>query len=139
MMKTIFTLCLFAVSGWISAQSLADVSYIKLEKKYPFQDTENEYRINSNLKYRFEQLGYKVYFEGDEVPAEVKANPCAELICSVFENKKMMTTNLNLRLTDCKGKQIVNGKGESRLKVHKKSYLDAVDQIFKYNTIPSKQ
>ncbi len=138
-MKTIFTLCFLAVSGWINAQSLADVSYIKLEKKYPFQDTENEYRINTNLKYRFEQLGYKVYFAGDEVPAEVKANPCAELVCSVLENKKMMATNLNLRLTDCKGKQIVNAKGESRLKVHKKSYLDAVDQIFKYTSIPAKQ
>lgn len=136
-MKKIVAFLVMMMSFGMNAQSTNDVEYIRLKKNYDFQTEQNEYRLNSNMKFRFEQLGYKVYFDGEEVPQEVKNNPCKELICNLTEEKSSLATILNVELVNCKGVEVAKGKGESRLKLHKKSYMDALDKAFKYSNLNS--
>jgi len=134
-MKKIVAFLVMMMGIGMNAQSINDVEYIKLKKTYDFQTEQNEYRLNSNMKFRFEEMGYKVYFEGEEVPQAVKNNPCKELICNLTTERNALATVLNVELVNCKGVSVAKGKGDSRLKLHKKSYLDALDQAFKYSTI----
>lgn len=136
MIQKLFTICLLMLSIAANAQSIKDVEYVEIQKKYAFQDHENEYLINTSLKHRFQELGYKVYFMNDEVPEEVKKNPCKRVRVVLDETKRTMSTKLNMYIRDCNENIVATTSGESRAKNHRTSYREALDLIFKGNTLP---
>jgi len=132
-MKKIFMLFVALFSLGINAQT-QDVKYINLKRTYDFQSEPNEYRLNTALKQKLENLGYIVYFD-KEMPQEVRLDPCLEYVGELTREKGSLTTTLDFELVDCKGKVVFKNEGVSRLKKHNKSYMDALQNIFKFSNI----
>ena len=132
-MKKILFLFAVLFSLGMSAQN-QKVKYINLKKTYDFQDKTNEYRLNTALKQKMEELGYIVYFDND-MPQEVRLDPCVEYVGDLIREKGSLSTELTFVLKDCKGNIVFKNSGISRLKKHNKSYMDALQNIFKYSTI----
>lgn len=137
-MKIIFTFLTILFSLNFFGQNLSEIEYIQVNKKYTFQDEENEYRLNSTLKSRFEKRGYKVYFAEDGIPEEVKQNPCKKLICDLDKGKGWLSTTVEIQLTDCNGNVVAKSEGNSRLKNRKKAFPEALDKAFKSVTFPER-
>src|SRR5690554_2246979 len=130
-MKIVFTFLTILFSLDFFGQNLSEIEYIQVNKKYAFQDEEDEYRLNSARKSRFEKRGYEVYFAEDGIPEEVKQNPCKKLICDLDKGKGWLSTTVEIQLTDCNGNVVAKSEGNSRLKNRNKSFPAALDQAFK--------
>ena len=110
------------------------VKYINVKRIYDFQSEQNEFRLNTALKQKLENLGYIVYFDA-EMPQEVRLDPCVEYSATLVDGRSSLTTELTLILKDCKGNVVFSNKGVSRIKMHNKSYMDAFQKIFQYSNI----
>lgn len=135
MKKILLLLFVVLFSLGINAQD-KKVKYINLKQVYDFQAEPNEFRLNSTLKNKFESLGYQVYFD-NEMPQEVRLDPCVEYVGELIRDKGSLSTNLTFILKDCKGNVVFKNSGASRLKKHNKSYIEALNKIFEYSTINS--
>jgi len=135
-MRKLLFLALFGIFTIVAhAQSLTTVKNIQIKGVYDFQTEFNEYRMNSYLKYRLEEYGFNVYYDTQDVPAEVKADPCKELKCIVQRGKSTLTTELTITLVNCKGAVVFTAKGESRLKKRSKTHVDAIKNALEYSTL----
>jgi len=132
-MKKILLLFIALISFGVNAQN-KEVKYINLKKTYDFQTEPNQFRLNTALKQKLEALGYTVYFDKD-MPQEVRLDPCLEYVGELSKDKGSLTTGLTFELVDCKGQVIFSNNGVSRLKKHNKSYMDALQNIFKYSNV----
>lgn len=128
---------LFALNA--QAQSLTNTKYVQVKGVYDFQTEFNQYRLNSFLKYQLEEAGFEVYYDDQEVPADVIADPCKELECIVKRDKSMLSTKLTIELINCKGDVVFSAEGESRLKKHSKSHVDAVKDALEHTAIKNMQ
>ena len=94
--------------------------------RYAFQKEDNQYQLNMLTKFLIEKQGFKVYMES-EVPAELLQNPCDALKADVKNESNMMTSKVQLLLTDCTNKAVFTSQiGKSREKEFKKSYQEAL-------------
>lgn len=132
-MKKILFLFALLCSFGMTAQN-QKVKYINLKRAYDFQTEANEFRLNTALKQKMEELGYIVYFD-NEMPQEVRLDPCVEYVGELTRGKGSLSTELTFVMKDCKGNIVFNNSGKSRLKLHNKSYMEALQNIFKYSTI----
>lgn len=139
MRKTIMALLLGLFYLSAPAQSLNNTKYVEIKGVYDFQTTFNQYRLNSFLKFQLEQAGFQVYYDNEDVPAEVKADPCQALKCIVTRDKSMLATRLNIQLVNCNGHLVFSSDGESRLKNHNKSHVDAVKDALEHTVIKKMQ
>lgn len=138
-MKKYLFLVLFALIGVASNAQGLNVKYIQVKQVYNFQEQFDEYRVNSFLKNRFEDYGYTVIYDTDELPAEVKADPCKLLICNIDREKSSLSTKVVVSLTNCKKEVVFSSKGESRVKKREKSYVDALRNSFQYSVLNNKK
>lgn len=94
--------------------------------RYAFQKEDNQYQLNMLTKFLLEKQGFKVYMES-EAPAELLQNPCDALKADVKNESNMMTSKVQLLLTDCTNKAVFTSQiGKSREKEFKKSYQEAL-------------
>ena len=100
-MKKILLLFAVLFSLGMTAQN-QKVKYVNLKWAYDFQDKTNEYRLNTALKQKMEELGYIVYFDND-MPQEVRLDPCVEYVGDLIREKGSLSTELTFVLKDCKG------------------------------------
>ena len=71
--------------------------------RYAFQKEDNQYQLNMLTKFLLEKQGFKVYMES-EAPAKLLQNPCDALKADVKNESNMMTSKVQLLLTDCTNK-----------------------------------
>lgn len=116
----------------MQAQGL-NAKYIQIKKVYDFQEEFNEYRVNSFLKHKFEEAGYTVFYDDQELPQEATADPCNVLKCNVERGKSMTATKLTITLVNCKNQQVFVTNGESRLKLRAKSHVDALKNALEHS------
>ncbi len=134
-MKKFLLLMLFVCLGiGTNAQGLSK-KYIQIKEVYDFQDKFNEYRVNSYLKHQLEEAGYTVFYENQELPQEVKADPCKMLKCNVVRDKSMLATKLQITLVNCKNETVFTANGESREKKRSKSHVDAIKNALKFSVL----
>lgn len=137
-MKKLLLLALFSVFALgAQAQTIAGANIIQVKGVYDFQTEFNEYRINSYLKYRLEEYGFTVYYDTQEVPAEVANDSCKELKCVVERDKSMLATKLTIKLVDCKGNVVFSADGQSRIKKRAKSHVDAIKNALEHSALNS--
>ena len=109
--------------------------YIQLQKRYSFQDNENQNRLSELLKVQFENMGYKVFYMEDGIPVDVQKDFCKVITCDVEKGSSVFLTELTIVLKDCNKKILAKGSGSSRLKLRSKSYPDAIRQIFEKTSV----
>ena len=94
--------------------------------RYAFQKEDNQYQLNMLTKFLLEKQGFKAYMES-EAPADLLQNPCDALKADVKNESNMMTSKVQLLLTDCTNKAVFTSQiGKSREKEFKKSYQEAL-------------
>lgn len=94
--------------------------------------------MNSFLKHKLEEAGYTVFYDDQELPQEVTADPCKLLTANVERGKSMTATKLTVSLVNCKNEQIFTANGESRLKLRSKSHVDAIKNALEYSVLNKK-
>lgn len=137
-MKKILLLTLFVCLGLSTKAQGLDAKYIQVKEVYNFQEEFNEYRVNSFIKHQLEEAGYIVFYENQELPEEVVANPCKMLKCNIERDKSMLATKLEVRLVNCKNETVFKANGESRLKKRSKSHVDALKNAMKFSVLNKK-
>lgn len=130
--KTALTLVLLFFGNLAMAQHELDpYKYIIVPKKYDFLKEENQYRVNSYVKFLFVKDGYSAFYQGDEYPADLQANPCLGATAIVQDNSNAFTTKLILQLKDCSGEVVFETvQGTSKEKSYDKTYIAALKKCF---------
>ncbi len=127
---SLFFLFLCCFSGY-AQNELNPFKYIIVPKQYDFLKEENQYRVNSMTKYLFEQNGFITFYQGDEYPADLNANPCLAATALVLNESSAFTTKLVVSLKDCRDKEVYRtAEGKSKIKEFDKTYIDALKKCF---------
>ena len=126
-MKKIITLfVLLVVSTTAFAQNVNDYKYVIVPSKFSFLKKPNQYNLNALTKSLLEKYGFVVFFDNENLPAEVGDYNCNKLYADVIEDGNFMTTKLQIVLKDCKGNPLfITDQGSSREKEYGPSYNEA--------------
>lgn len=126
----IFFLFLFCFTGYAQYE-LNPFKYVIVPTKYDFLKEENQYRVNSMTKYLFEEDGFIAFYQGDDYPADLNANPCLAVTAYVENKSSLLTTKLHISLKDCRDKEAYrSAEGKSKIKEFDKTYVDALKKSF---------
>lgn len=132
-MKTLIFVLLLLIVLPLSAQTnINEYKYILIPKKFEFSKSEDQYQLNSILKFLFNKYGFEAYFVDEVLPEDLKNNRCSALKAQVSKDKSgLFTTKLEIILNDCNDVHVVTSTtGESKLKAYDRAYVQALRQAF---------
>lgn len=128
-MKKIALLAALMFSGLMFAQStdINDYKYVVLPKHFDFLAEKNQYNLNEITKMLFEKKGFEVYFEGDEMPFELKMDRCKALYGNLLMNSKFLSTEMTIVLNNCVGQEAFKSiEGISKEKELRRAYYESL-------------
>ena len=125
-------LFLFFSSSNLSAQQgvFEDFDYVVIPIQFSFQTMENENQINSLLRYLFKEDGFNVFMDTEEIPAELKPNPCKGIRLNLEKEFTPNHTFVTIILYDCEGKIVLASRGKTELQTLRAAYHDAIRDAF---------
>ncbi len=95
-------LILFLLCGYIAAaQSINDYKYAIVPVRFEVQKSPHQYGLNELTRKYFEQLGFTVYFDDQELPKS-SGDACEKLYVDVVGSNSMFRTELKVVLKDCR-------------------------------------
>lgn len=126
-MKKLITLFfLLALSMSAFAQNVNDYKYVIVPTKFSFLKKPNQFNMNALTKSLLEKYGFVVFFDNENLPAEVGDYNCNKLYADVIEDGNFMKTKMKIVLKDCKGNPLfITDEGTSREKEYGASYNEA--------------
>lgn len=133
-MKLKITILIFFITTFVGfSQSLNGYKYVIIPKKYDFQKSADQYKLNSLAKFLFKKEGYQVLFDDQELPADLYENPCLALKANILDNSGMFSTKLAIELVSNCQKTVVftSVEGKSKIKEYKKAHHEALRNAFK--------
>ena len=131
MKRYILILFLLLSFSAYSQNTINNYKYVVVPKRFSFLKQDDQYSLNSLAKGLLEDKGFTVYFDNNQLPAEVANNKCQTLTADVLEDSGMFTTNLTLLLKDCQGNILFKSKeGKSREKEFGLAYRMALRDAF---------
>jgi len=131
MKRYILVLFLFLSFSGYSQNTINNYKYVIVPEKYSFLKQNDQYSLNSLTKYLLQDKGFTVYFDNNELPAEVANNKCRALSADLSEKGGMFTTSVTLILKDCQGNIVFKSKeGKSREKEYNVAYNMALRDAF---------
>ena len=127
-MKKAF-LVLFSLFSFLSfAQSVNDYEFVMVPIKFEFQRDENEYRLNTLLKYRLEEYGFQAFYTSDQLNTNYN-DRCRYLNVNVVNESGLFTTKLYITFKDCNNAIVYQSvTGTSKTKDRKKAYTEALEE-----------
>ncbi|WP_405572931.1 hypothetical protein [Winogradskyella sp. Asnod2-B02-A] len=131
--KIVFTISFILISFYgIAQKNINNYKYIILPTSFEFSKSEDQYQLNSLLKFLFNKYGYEAYFGTDDLPEDLKSNRCLALNAEALKNKGgLFKTKLEIELKDCFGNIVMmSQEGQSREKEYKKAYTEALRNAF---------
>ena len=124
----VFTL--FTVAGRAQT-SISNYKYVIVPERFNFSKEDNQYSLNSTVKFLLDQKGFTAFIGNKELPSIVVANRCNALTAEVVQNSGLFVTKLTLLLKDCQGNIIFKSKeGRSREKEFSSAYNQALRDAF---------
>jgi hypothetical protein len=129
-MKVIFT-CIFFftafIQGFSQGEHLNDYSFVVVPTRFDFQYEEDQYQLNSLLKFLFNKHGFHAYFD-NELP---DVRRCDGLRAEVFGKPGFVWTEVVIKILDCDGVLLYQSvKGQSKLKEYAKAYTESLRKAF---------
>jgi len=122
---------LFSTTTLFAQKDINSYKYIIVPNQYEFQKTEDQYQINSLVKFLFEKDGFNVMSTTSPFPEELAKRPCMGLKAIVKNKSGMLTTKVKIDLVDCFNSVVFSSEeGKSKIKDYKKGYQDAVRKAF---------
>ena len=71
--KIVFTVSFILISFYgIAQKNINNYKYIILPTSFEFSKSEDQYQLNSLLKFLFNKYGYEAYFGNDDLPQMLK-------------------------------------------------------------------
>lgn len=117
----------FMSSGYTQKEKLSNYSFIVVPKKFDFQFADDQYQLNSLLKFLFNKHGFHAYFD-DELP---DVSRCDGLRAEVKGDLNFVWTRVTIYIKDCEGNIIYTSEeGRSKLKEYSKTYNEALRRAF---------
>jgi hypothetical protein len=115
------------VSSYVFAQNINDYRYVIVSPKFEFQNSEDQYRLNTLTKMMFEKYGFVVYIGTKNIPVELYNRRCSLLYADVVSLGGMLSTKLKVQLKDCEEKIIFETQvGTSKEKSYDRAYTEAL-------------
>ncbi|RYJ45518.1 hypothetical protein [Flavobacterium beibuense] len=133
-MKKIALLAALLFSGVLFAQStdINDYKYVVLPKQFTFLSDKNQFSLNDLTKMMFEKKGFEVYYEGDEMPFELKMDKCKALYGDLIMDSKFLSTQMTIVLKNCVGQEVFKSlEGSSKEKELRKAYYESLREASK--------
>ena len=119
-------LLITSLTGFAQA-SLNDYNMAVIPSRFDFQKEDNQYRINSTVKFFLKQKGFEVYLSNEQMPEGFMDYNCNKVFVNVIELDGLFTTKLQVEFKDCKNNVLfVTDLGVSREKEYAKSYNEAL-------------
>lgn len=117
----IVTISSYAQSG------VNDYKYAQLPSKLEFQKVQDQYRINSTIKFFLEQRGFVTYYDDEIQPQEFASTNCNKFFVNLVRKSTLFSTKLKIELKDCRGKVLLaSEEGVSREKELGAAYNEAL-------------
>ena len=133
-MKTkicVFLLILSATTSLWAQLSINDYKYVSVPDKFDFLKSNDQYQLNSLTKFLLKKNGFTVLNKSDNYPMDLAQNKCLLLNANVVKIKGLLTTKLQLLLTNCNNAVVFSSEiGKSKLKDFQKAYHEALRNIF---------
>lgn len=117
----------FVWSGFTQEEKLSSYSFIVVPKKFNFQFEEDQYQLNSLLKFLFNKHGFHAYFD-EELP---DVRRCDGLRAEVTGDPGFVWCRVSISIKDCEGNIVFTSEeGKSKLKEYNKMYNEAMRRAF---------
>ncbi|WP_179022367.1 hypothetical protein [Winogradskyella forsetii] len=116
----------------MAQKDINNFKYVLVPKTFEISNSEDQYQLNSLLKFLFNKYGYEAYFTSDDLPEDLKTSRCLALNSEVAKAKGgLFKTKLEITLKDCFGNTVITSQiGESREKDYQKAYTEAIREAF---------
>lgn len=127
MKKTV--LLFFSFFSLISfAQEINNYEFVMVPTKFDWQRSENEYRLNTLLKYRLEEYGFNASYTSDQMNTNY-SDRCLYLNANVVNESSMFLTKLVVVFKDCNNAVVFQSDiGTSKIKERKDAYKEALEK-----------
>lgn len=130
-MKNIFLVVFSLFTLFSFAQKINEYEFVIVPTKFDFQRSENEYRLNTLLKYRLEEFGFQASYTSDQMNTNF-TDRCLYLNANVVNESSMFLTKLYVVFKDCNNAVIFQSDlGTSKVKERKDSYKEALEDALK--------
>ena len=133
-MKTktyLFLLVLTATMSSWAQLSINNYKYISVPDKFDFLKSKDQYQLNSLTEFLLKKNGFTVLNKSGNYPMDLAQNNCLLLNANVVKIKGLLTTKLQLLLTNCKNTVVFSSEiGKSKLKDYQKAYHEALRDVF---------
>ena len=126
-MKKSFLL-LFSFFTFVSfAQNINEYEFFNVPTKFDFQSTENEYRLNTLLKFRLEEYGFKVNYITSQMNTNYE-DRCLYLVVNVVDESTTFLTKYYVEFRDCNNVLVSKSAvGVSKNKDRKEGATEALE------------
>lgn len=129
-MKSRILLLMLFVPSYGFSQTVNDYKAVIIPMKYDFQNTENQYRLQTITKIDLQKAGFQAFYTTEAMPAEFYER-CDLLYIDVKKDNAFLITKLYITFKDCFGAVIVQSAiGKSREKEYSLAYADALNDAF---------
>jgi len=123
--------CILSFSQLSAQQGVFEYfDYYVIPTQYEFQTKENEYQINSLLRYLFKEEGFDVFMDKETLPEEYKTNACKGLRVDLEKEFAITHYYVTIKLYDCQNKIVLGSRGKSNSENLKTAYQEAIREAF---------
>ncbi len=126
----LFMMVFYSLGGFAQSE-VNHYKYVIIPRTYDFLKVPDKYQLNSLTKFLFKKYGFEAYWEDEDHPADLIADPCLGLNADVINESSLFTSKLLVKLTNCSQKVVfISVMGKSKEKDFKKSYQQALRKAF---------
>lgn len=131
--KSTLILCFLLVFQLGKAQkTLNNYAYVIIPDQFSFQDSKDQYQLNSLTQFLLEKEGFKVFLDTERIPQEYALMDCAGLKLKMNKKPSMFRSKLDFSLSDCYNTIVFTSElGSSSEKNYKKGYQESIRNAFK--------
>ncbi len=130
-MKKAFLLFFSLFSLMSFSQQINDYEFVMIPTQFDFQRSENEYRLNTLLKYRLEEYGFKTMYTTDQMNTNFN-NRCKYLNVELVNESGVFLTKLHIVFKNCDNVVVYKSvTGSSKTKERKVAFKEALEEALK--------
>ncbi|MDD3003546.1 hypothetical protein [Flavobacterium sp.] len=130
-MKKAFLLFFSLFSLMSFSQQINDYEFVMIPTQFDFQRSENEYRLNTLLKYRLEEYGFKTMYTTDQMNTNFN-DRCKYLNVELVNESGVFLTKLHIVFKNCDNVVVYKSvTGSSKTKERKVAFKEALEEALK--------
>jgi len=123
---------ILVIGNLFAQKTIHKYVYVVVPDQFSFQDSRDQYQLNSLTRFLFEKEGMKVFSDTEKIPREYVIMECAGLKLKMNKKSSMFRTKVNFDLMDCYNNIVFSSDlGSSSEKEFNKGYQESIRNTFK--------